>query len=279
MKKIILTLGLFVAIVAAVSAQNNAIRVSKSGNGTPILFLPGFTTPGSVWKETVSSLKGNYQSHLISYAGFNGIAPIKMPWYETIKKETIDYIKKENLRDVVIIGHSMGGTLAVDIAAEIPSQVNKLILVDALPCMRDLMMPNVPASQITYESPYNQQMLKQSEEAFAKNANMMAQFMTMKKEKIDTLVKWSIAADRETFVYGYTDLLKIDLRDALENVTAKTLIVGASFPDKTQVTATFEKQYSKLENRSLAIAPESKHFVMFDQPAWFYEQVNSFLAK
>jgi pimeloyl-ACP methyl ester carboxylesterase len=279
MKKIILTLGLVIAITAVLCAQNNAIRVSKSGKGTPILFLPGFTTPGSVWKETVSSLKGNYQSHLISYAGFNGIAPIKMPWYETIKKETIDYIKKENLKDVVLIGHSMGGTLAIDIAAEIPSHIKKLILVDALPCMRDLMMPNVPASQITYESPYNQQMLKQSDEAMAKNANMMAQFMTMTKEKIDTLVKWSIIADRETFVYGYTDLLRIDLRDALANVKAKTLIVGASFPDKTSVTATFEKQYAKLENRSLVIAPESKHFVMFDQPVWFYEQVNSFLAQ
>ena len=89
MKKLVLTLGLIVAIVAAVYSQQNAIRVTKEGNGTPIIFLPGFTTPGSVWKETVKNLKGNYQSHLVSYAGFNGIAPIKMPWYESIKKETL----------------------------------------------------------------------------------------------------------------------------------------------------------------------------------------------
>lgn len=274
-----ITLGLITAVVAAAFAQNNAIRIKKEGKGTPILFLPGFTTPGAVWKETVNSLKGNYQSHLVSYAGFNGIAPIKMPWYETIKNETIQYISSEKLSDVIIIGHSMGGTLAIDIAAALPDKVKKIILVDALPCMRELMMPGVSADQIKYESPYNQQMLKQTPEVIAQSAKMMAQYMTMTKEKIDTLAKWSIEADRETFVYGYTDLLRLDLRDALANVKAKTLILGASFPDEKIVTGTFEKQYAKLQNRELAIAPNSKHFVMFDQPEWFYDQVNSFLAQ
>lgn len=279
MKKFIITLGLITAVVAALYGQNNAIRVSKEGKGPAILFLPGFTTPGSVWKETVKSLNGKYQSHLVSYAGFNGIAPIKMPWYESLKNETLQYIADENLSDVIIIGHSMGGTLAIDIAATIPTKVKKIILVDALPCMRDLMMPGVSADQIKYESPYNQQMLKQTPEVIAQNAKMMAEFMTMTKEKIDTLAKWSIIADRETFVYGYTDLLKLDLRDALANVTAKTLILGASFPDEKVVTATFEKQFAKLQNRTLAIAPASKHFIMFDQPQWFYDQVNTFLAQ
>jgi pimeloyl-ACP methyl ester carboxylesterase len=278
MKKLVLTLGLLVAIVAAIYAQQNAIRIVKEGKGSPIIFLPGFTTPGSVWKETVHNLKGNYQSHLVSYAGFNGIAPIKMPWYETIKKETLQYIANEKLTDIIIIGHSMGGTLAIDIAAEIPGTVKKIVLVDALPCMRDLMMPGVSANQLSYDSPYNQQMMKQSAESFAHNAKMMAQFMTMTKEKIDTLVNWSVAADKETFVYGYTDLLKLDLREACANVKAKTLILGASFPDEKVVTGTFEKQYAKLSNWTLAIAPGSKHFIMFDQPQWFYDQVNSFLT-
>src|SRR5687768_8388411 len=104
MKKIFLTVALIVTIIAALSAQNNAIRVSKSGKGTPVIFMPGFTSPGSVWKETMTNLKGNYQSHFISYAGFNGIPPIKMPWYETIKKELIEYIQREKLSDVIIIG-------------------------------------------------------------------------------------------------------------------------------------------------------------------------------
>ena len=68
----------------------------------------------------------------------------------------------------------MGGTLAVDISAALPGKIQKLILVDALPAMRDLMMPGVSADMIQYNSPYNNQTLQLSEEDFRKNATMMA---------------------------------------------------------------------------------------------------------
>ena len=116
-------------------------------------------------------------------------------------------------------------------------------------------------------------------EAFKQNAILMAKTMTSKNEKTYTLVKWITDADRETYVYGYTDLLKLDLRGILSRITAKSLILGAPFPDKNTVTANFEKQYANLTNKTIEIAPDSKHFIMFDQPEWFYEKVNTFLSK
>jgi pimeloyl-ACP methyl ester carboxylesterase len=278
MKKIPLTLVLLCAAIFSFG-QNPAIQVEKRGSGKPILYLPGFITPGSVWDEMVKNVSGNYEHHLVSYAGFNGIAPIKMPWYKTIKKELVEYIKTKKLKSVCIIGHSMGGNLAVDLAAELPDVVNNLILVDAIPCMRELFMPGVPASQFQYDSPYNKQMLTMTSEKFLENAKMMGQSMTAKPEKVETIIKWILDADRETYVYGYTDLLKLDLRDALKNVKATTLILGAPFPDKAIVTTNFEKQYANLSKKTIDIAENSRHFIMFDQPEWLYSKVNAFLNK
>lgn len=275
MTKILIALTLILAFSSTLAQK--PVDITKTGRGNAVLFLPGFTTPGSVWLETVNNLKGKHESHLVSYAGFNGLQPIGTPWYDAIKKALLDYIDAGNLQELTIVGHSMGGTLAIDIAAERPSRISRLILVDALPCMRELMMPGVPADKIVYDSPYNNQTLALSNEAFKQTATMMAQYMTNRADRIDSLVQWSVKADRKTYVYGYTDLLRIDLRDALAKVKAKTLIIGASFPDKNTVTANFEKQYAKLENRTLAIADNSKHFVMFDQPEWFFQQVNAFL--
>ena len=276
MKKLITTLGFLVAATIAVS-QVPAIHVETKGTGTPVIFLPGFTTPGSVWNETIENLKGQTESHLVSYAGFNGNAPIEMPWYETIKTELLQYIRDKDLSSIRIIGHSMGGNLAVDIAAEIPEKVESIVLVDAIPCMRELMMPGVPAESLQYNSPYNNQMLALNEEGFRQNATMMAQHMTNNSEKVDTVIAWSIEADRKTYVYGFTDLLKLDLRPALKNVKARTLILGAPFPEKAIVLANFEKQYQNLVTKTIEIAPDSRHFIMFDQPEWFYEKVNNFL--
>jgi pimeloyl-ACP methyl ester carboxylesterase len=263
----------------AASSQSTSIRVSRTGKGDPVLFLPGFTCPGSVWNETIKNMEGKNEAYIISYAGFNGIAPIPMPWYQSIKKELIDYIKKEDLKKIKVIGHSMGGNLATDIAAEMPERFQKVIIVDAIPCMRELMMPGVPASQIQYENPFNKSMLAWTPEQTRKNAALMAGSMTNSKELTDSLVQWSLIADRETYVYGYTDLLKLDLRETLGKISAKVLILGADFPSKDQVMATYDKQYANLANKTVEIATNSKHFVMFDQSDWFYKKVNAFFAE
>ncbi len=260
-------------------AQHAAFQVTKRGAGNPILFLPGFASPGSVWDQTIANLKGKHEYHIISYAGFNGIAPIEMPWYETIKEELLDYVLEQKLSDITIIGHSMGGNLAVDLAAALPDKVTKLVLVDAIPCMRALMMPGVPASQIQYDNPYSKQMLAMPADTFRQTVSKMAAYMTFDKAKMDTLTHWMLEADRNTYVHGYTDLLKLDLRTVLDQVTAETLILGASYPDKEVVLANFKDQYANLGNKTIEMAPESRHFIMFDQPAWLYENINAFLSK
>jgi pimeloyl-ACP methyl ester carboxylesterase len=277
MERIILTTALCV-LQAVLYAQAPAIHVQEEGKGQAIFFLPGFTSPGSVFAETAHHVKGKYKKYFVSYAGFNGLAPIPMPWYETIKQELISYIKNKRLSNLILIGHSMGGTLALDLAAELPAQVTKLVIIDALPCMREIMMPGVDAALLTYNSSYNQRMLAMPKDAFQQVASMMARSMTDSQQKIDTLVNWSIVADRETFVYGYTDLLKLDVREALKSVKAKALILAAPVPDADTVRSTLDRQYTHLNLKSIVIAPGGKHFIMFDQPEWLYEKVNNFLS-
>jgi pimeloyl-ACP methyl ester carboxylesterase len=113
--------------------------------------------------------------------------------------------------------------------------------------------------------------------AFKQMATGMSQNMTFDQSKVELLVEWSLKADRKTYVYGYTDLLKLDLRDALKNISINTLILGASFPDKNMISSTYEKQYANLRSKEIIIADNSKHFIMFDQPEWLQKNINTYL--
>src|SRR5262245_22496177 len=99
MKKFCLLIAGVIVAIATTYAQSS-FQVKKSGKGEAVIFLPGFTCPGSIWDETIAHLNKQYECHVVSYAGFNGLKPIKMPWYETIKKDVIGYIQTNKLSNV-----------------------------------------------------------------------------------------------------------------------------------------------------------------------------------
>ncbi len=276
MKKLTYFLSIFCFSFLAQSQP--AISVQKDGKGQHVLFLPGFTSPGSVWDEIILNLEGKYEIHKVSYAGFSGIAPIGTPWYQPVSEQLVNYVKENKLKHLTIIGHSMGGNLAIDLAKELGSKVTGLILVESIPCMRELMMPGVPAASLQYESPYNNQMLNMLDNAFLQMATGMSQNMTYDSTKVDLLVEWMMQADRETYVYGYTDLLKLDLRPDLADIKVETLILGATFPEKEMVRANYELQYANLKNKKIVLLEDSKHFVMFDQPVALSKEINKYLT-
>lgn len=277
MKKALLIICFVFVIQPWVLAQNS-ILVETSGEGDPILYLPGFATPGEVWNETAANLP-EHSAHFVTYAGFGGVAPVEMPWYDKLKTDLIGYITANNLTNLTVVGHSMGGNLALDLAASLPDRIQKIVIADALACMREVMMPGVPASAFAYESPYNDQLLKMEEEAYSAYLTQMTLNMITKPEDLAKVKGWMATADRKTFVYGYTDLLKLDSRPLFPDIKAPVLVMVAGQPYGPGALDTMKKQYEGLKNTEFVFAAESKHYLMLDQQEWFIKQLNSFLSK
>lgn len=276
MKRTVLFL-FFSAVFFNGYSQVKAVHVESTGQGQVVIFLPGFTNPGSIWEEFIPALDGEIEAHMVSYAGFNGMEPIDFPWYPKLKEGIKQYITHQNLQNIILIGHSMGGNLAIDLAAELPQRVSRLILVDTLPCMRELMFPGFTAEQMVYESPFNQQTLSMSDIDFKNMALGMASQMSRESSRHKQLAEWIQIADRKTYVYGYTDLLKLDQRDSLKNISAPTLVFGALEPFGEQAKINLNKQYASLANKTLIMIPESRHFIQFDQRELLAERINQFL--
>jgi len=254
-------------------AQSKAFTVEVGGKGEPVLLLPGFTCTAQVWQQTIAAISANHECHAFTFAGFGGVPPIEMPWLPTIKDEILAYIRQKKLKNVSIIGHSLGGTLGMWLAATEPKLFKKLIAVDALPCTGVLMMPDFKASDMVYDNPFSKQQLAMDSVSFKKMAVQMVANMCMNKAKHPQLIDWITIADRKTYVYGYVDLLKLDLRDDVARIKIPVVVLAATFPSKQVVEKTWDSQLAKIPNKTIYYADNSAHFIMYDQPEWFLRKI------
>lgn len=279
MKNIFLVLAILFSMSTQAQETNQSIHVKIIGKGKPVLLIPGFTVPGESWDTIVNQLKDNYECHVVTLAGFGGKKAIDFPWLSQVNDGLEEYIKQNQLTNLTVIGHSLGGTIAVWLASRENNEISKIVLVDALPAAGAIMFPNFNPEDLAYDSPFNNQQLSMSESDFEQMAQSMAQGMSLNPETQKRIKDWIIWADRKTYVYGYTDYLKLDLREDLKNISIPTTIIAADKPfGKEMVTQTYKSQYANLEKYDLIIADNSAHFVMFDKPEWFMEQIQNILA-
>ena len=269
----LLTVLIVAFLNSNLNAQQRTFDVQVVGEGDPLLFFPGFTCTGEVWEAQVQELSKDHECHLFTFAGFGEVPPIEFPWYPKVEVGVQGYIKKNKLENAIAIGHSLGGTLALSLASKEPI-FKKLIIVDALTATGALMFPNYNSEDMVYDSPYNNQVLAMGEEDFSKMAIGMASGMTSDQGKQSKIVDWMEQADRKTYVYGYTDYLKVDLREAVSKIKIPVVILAATQPfGEEMARQTYESQYKNLEGYELRFAKDASHFIMFDRPQWFLEQL------
>lgn len=279
MKNIFLFLAVFFSLSIQAQSENQAIHVKTSGKGKPVMLIPGFTVPGESWDKVVNQLENDYECHVVTLAGFGGKEPIEFPWLPKVNEALENYIQQNQLTDLIVIGHSLGGTIATWLASRENCNIKEIILVDALPAAGALMMPNFNPDNLVYDNPYSNQQLSMSDTEFEKMATGMSQGMSLNPEAQKRIKDWVLQADRKTYVYGYTDYLKLDVREDLKNISIPVTIIAADKPfGKEMVTQTYQNQYANLAKYDLIIADNSAHFVMFDQPIWFMEQIQHVLA-
>ena len=257
--------------------HKSPIYAEVYGSGQPILFIPGFSIPGDVWKPTTEKLKSNYECHVLTLAGFGEHPPIDFPWLPDINTSIESYIASQKLEDVIVIGHSLGGTIAGWLASR-GNHISRLILIDALPASGALMIPNYNPKNLVYETPYNAKLLEMNEEDFNEVASTMAKGMSASANAQEQIKTWILQADRKTYVYGYTDYLKLDVREDLKQINIPVTIIAATQPyGKEMASRTYGTQYKNLKSYDLIFADQAAHFVMLDKPEWFMSTIETLL--
>src|SRR5205807_9710413 len=114
------TLTIAFALAGGLFAADAPFQVKVTGHGQPMILIPGLACPGEVWDSTVAHFKDRYEMHVLSLAGFAGVPRVPGPFLEKVREGIADYVRKNKLQKPVVVGHSLGGFVALDLAAHHP---------------------------------------------------------------------------------------------------------------------------------------------------------------
>src|SRR5580704_4477500 len=119
------------ALIAGQVMAAPSFHVDVTGHGQPMILIPGFASSGKTWDSTVAHYKDHYECHVLTLAGFAGEPRIEAPFLETVRKDLAAYIRANKMNKPVIVGHSLGGFLALWLAEQEPNLVGPLVIVDS----------------------------------------------------------------------------------------------------------------------------------------------------
>jgi N-formylmaleamate deformylase len=288
-----LLLATFTALPA--TAQTTSVRpaahptfvVKVVGKGRPLLLIPGLTCPGAVWDETVARYQSQYQCHVVSLAGFGGLAPqqpVPTPLLQETRDQLLAYVKAQKLSRPVVMGHSLGGFLALWMAATDPTALGPLEIVDSLP-----FLPAVqnPATTVAVARPQAEQLRQQMSKGrlpLAAERQMVAGLVT-DTARITQVARWGLASDPATVGQAMYDMYTTDLRADVARIQQPVLVLGtwAAYQQfgatKESTRAIFSQQYAHLPQARIELSETGRHFVMYDDAAWFFGQTDAFLKQ
>jgi pimeloyl-ACP methyl ester carboxylesterase len=272
------------ALATAVpETPQKAFTVHVSGQGAPMILIPGLASSAEVWDSTVAHYAAHYQCYTFNLAGFAGVAPIQGHMLQQAEDGLSQYIKEHHLDHPVIVGHSLGGYLSMKFAVDHPDQIGKLVIVDSLPALGAAQMHDATPDQLRAMAERIRSGMENGDAAsYEANQRKFVQSMVTSDADVERIVQWGKASDRHTVAESMYDLMASDLRPQLAQIKAPTLVMGTwvaykEYAPREAIEATYQRQYAKLAGVKVEMADHARHFIMYDDPNWMFERMDAFL--
>jgi len=271
-------------ITAAPTRFSVVIEGVAPGKGPDVLLIPGLASSRDVYAAEAKLLIANYRLHLIQIAGFagqpagpNATGPILVPVVEQLHQ----YITDNHLQKIPVIAHSLGGLLALMLAQAHPEDVSKLLIIDTLPFYGLVFSPGATVENVAPQAKImHDQFVAVPNDQFAASQPLFTSRLVKDPEGARRVSASSIASDRTVFANAMLEDLGTDLRPQLATIkTPMTLLYPYETAEGSvaEVAALYTNAYAAKPNLQIIRIDDSRHFIMYDQPAAFDKAVQTFL--
>jgi pimeloyl-ACP methyl ester carboxylesterase/peroxiredoxin len=244
------------------------LTFDKKGEGQPVVLLHGLGGSARDWDKILPVWSKNMTLYAVDLYGHGRTPPLEKPaTIADLARGVMQFIRKEKIERPVLVGHSMGGMVALQLAEANPSAFAALVIVDAYPGLK----------------PFSAGSNRAERDAIAADAEQFIKEhwgkMATRPEDSERVVKSALATDRKTLLNLYWDARTLDLRPDLGFLRLPVLVVFAEPPGGFSPTGDPQKLYDGIPEINFSLISGVRHFIMLDDPRAFTITAFKFLAK
>jgi N-formylmaleamate deformylase len=280
-------------------AQKYSFGVKITGEGKPMLLIPGNKGSADTFNEVVAHYKAHYKCYVITLAGFAGQPPSGVHDHLLLKQrdDIIRYIIDKHLHKPVLVGFSFGAGLAMWIACTKPELIGPFIDLDGTPFDAGVDADHfnkdslIKANGARYQRALAQTPAywKLRDSIYHSPTGLKEGFTYVQKLVSDTsrileTEKWDKASDYRSSVLMNLEADTLDMRDDVAKIRSPILLLGSwRGYDVIKTKADGEKRYgaafAKAKNITIVFSENGKHFLMWEDFDWMIAEMDKFLKK
>jgi pimeloyl-ACP methyl ester carboxylesterase len=255
------------------------IHYETYGRGRPVLFLHGWLGSWALWRPTIEALAEEFKTYSLDFWGFgesrgagDNIGNLQSFRVESFVDMVNQFMEKLGIPRAAIVGHSMGGTVSLNIGIKYPDKVVKACCIgspingNSLNLL--LKLSGVPAfAFIVWRfPPLLRLFLRLYSRFMAKDGKKMAEIITRDVSQVTM----------ESFFQSIGTLRGTNLTDQLYKITVPTLGVYGKRdiivnPNQRHLLA------KGVPHAQVVYIEDAGHFPMLDTPDRFLETLREFL--
>lgn len=227
----------------------------SQSDSTPILFLHGWGISAEPYHEILKLLA---QQHPVLAPDLPSFArssyPKLIPDYDSYAKLLLSFLDTLNLQQVHLVGHSLGGGIAITLSALVPSRVRSLVLVDSTG------IPSVSIPEIV------------PRRAIEMTAQLLLPRLKLKLVDIPKVFSYNLLFNTGNVIQALLLSLQVDLKHLLPKIKAPCLLLWSEKDLTTPLTAA-QEMAARIPDSRLTTVEEGFH----EWGLWYPEKFTSIM--
>lgn len=268
----------------AASFDVGIIHVARYGGGpTNVVFIPGLTCGAWEWAREIALLSQHDTVYAVKLSGFDGIPyAVSGDPFDAFSNDFWTMLNTKNIVRPVVIGHSLGGTLAIALAEEHSDRLAGIVALDGLPVFPTLAQADATA-RTKFAHSAGAQIAAETHEQLLAYEKQYMQTATLDASLIDPTAALEARSDPKGIAAWLGADLAADLRPGLAQITIPFVeLMPYAQPSpytQAQTLAFYQSLVAGAPHVTVVPIPNARHFAMLDQPQAVDDAIAAFLRQ